>query len=482
MRSRFPVEVPRSLDGLGSGAVRALVLMLVPFLPPASLRAAEGARTEVTGRLETAGGIQVLYLWGSPHERGFAHGYLLAEQIIEEAEEGFAAILGRDAAAYASRILPLVAVGFSFSDSEMAELKGLLEGIAKRLPDKKVEALGRPMNLGDIKVINTYGDWYALGCSSAAVWGKLTPDGKPAVVRNFDFMPFASISRWQHLRVVAPGPGRKKRGWVGVSLPGTIGCVTAMSQEGVFVAIHDVWVQPAAKDYIEGNVPRLLALRRILEDVPADDAVEKAVEMCRSWSTLFGNNFIVATPDTGAGLPVGIIEYDTREDLEGGATLRGPVSPAGETAKTREAGTVGKGRKAGDMQLEYVACSNGHRRRGKDSCDRYDALISCCRERRDAPFDLAALVDLVSRAALPSRGKPVEDADVGTLHQVLGLTGERRLWVRFLESREKNIRDAKWVEFEVDALLSRMSGAAQAGGKAGPGAPGSTLWPRTGGQ
>jgi hypothetical protein len=438
MRSRFDLD--RAV---------VLALLIVALLSPGSLNPAqapdEGTSSEITGRLEDSHGIPILYLWGSPRERGFAHGWLLAEQIYEEAEEAFSMILGGNAEAYSSVLLPLVSAGFSFSNAEAAELEGLLEGIEQRLPGRKIEALGRPMILGDIKAINTYGDWYALGCSSAAVWGKLTVDQKPAVVRNFDFMPLGSLAGSQHLRVVAPGPRETRRGWVGISFPGSIGCVTAMSQEGVFASIHDVWVKPTAKDYIQRNVPRLIALRRIVEGVPAAGAVEKATELCRSWSTLFGNNFLVATPDTAAGLPAGVIEYDTREDRERGATLRAPDASASETP------------------LSFVACSNGHRRRGTDSCNRYDSLVRGCRERQADPFDLPALVELVSSAAVPAPGKPVNGAFVGTLHQLVGFTGERRLWVRLLESREENIRDAKGLEVDVEALLAKIPGASQVG-------------------
>ncbi len=400
------------------------------------LRAAENAAPQITGKVETVGGIQVLSLWGTPRERGFAHGWLLAEQVFEMAEEGLTPILAKGGQAMV-QLGSLVAAGFSFSSVETEELEGLVEGIGKRLPGRKVAGLDRPPGLAELKLINTYGDWYELGCSSAAVWGKLTADGKPAVVRNFDFMPLRSIARWQHLRVVAPGRDGKARGWVGVGFPAAIGPVTAMNQEGVYIAIHDVWIKPSVKDYIQGNVPRLVALRRILEETAAPGAVEKAAGLCRSWNTLFGNNFMVATPDVSTGLAAGVIEYDTREDRERGATLRGTGA-------------------AGAPVLEYLACSNGHRARGTDSCGRYDSLIEACRERTGKPFDRAALEDLVSRAAVPSGGRPVEDAGVATLHQAVALTGERTMRVRILTGRDKNIRDMKWVEFRTDALLAGL--------------------------
>lgn len=431
MRIRIRTSIVFAVPGLVHFLVFAIAIV------PIRLDGGEGAAPEITGKLEKVEGASVLRLWGSPRERGFAHGWLLAEQIVEEAEEGFSTAFSGRAEAYEKYLLPLLTAGFSFSVDETAEMEGMVDGIGKRLPERKVKPFGRLLNLADIKLINTYGDWYCLSCSSAAVWGKFTADGKPAAVRNFDFMPLASITRWQHVRAVAPAGGGKARGWVGIAMPGSLGPVTAMNEEGVFTAIHDVWVRPSPKDYIQGNVPRLIALRRLLEELPARGAVEKAAELCRSWNTLFGNNFIVATPGAGPGLPAGILEYDTREEEERGVTLRGP-----------DAGASGE-------PLEYLVCSNGHRRRGKDSCGRYDSLVACCRGK-SGRFDIAALEDLARSAAVPAAGKPVAGNGIGTLHQAVALTGERKLRVLLLESREKNIRDSRGIEFRVDDLLGAM--------------------------
>ena len=419
----------------------AFAIFLAAFLHLRTFALAEDvAAPAISGRLERVDGIAVLTLWGSPRERGFAHGWLLAEEVVRLAEEGFA-LLGQGAEATLSRLAPLMTAGFSFSADETAEMEGIADAVAKRLPGRKVKPLDRALTLVDLKIINTFGDWYALGCSSATAWGKLTPDGKPVAVRNWDFLLMRSLEAVQHVRVAAPAGDEKARGWVGVALPGCIAPVTAMNDEGVFAAINDVFVRPGVKDYIQPNVPRLIALRRILESVPASGAVEKAADLCRTWNTLFGNNFLIVTPSPAGGLPAGVLKYDTREDRERGVTLRGPDGGEGNAA------------------LEFLACSNGHRLRGKDSCWRYDALAKCCAERKE-PFDLDALRDLVSRAAVPARGAPVGKASLATAHQAIAFTGERRLWIRFLESREKNIRDAKGVDFRVDALLSRAKAPA----------------------
>jgi hypothetical protein len=405
-------------------------LLLLPFL---SVAGPEAPR-EVTGRLEVVQGLRVLRLWGEPESRGFAQGWLLAGSIVEGADTGFRMVRGRIGGRYEGQLRPLAAKGFSFSAAEEAELAGLLAGLRARLPEdeRRIESLGREMDLTDLKALNTFGDWYSLGCSSAAVWGGATPDGTPAVVRNFDFVAMDLVLEGQHLRVVAPHG--EEKGWVGMAHPGSAGAMTAMGSDGVFAAIHDVNVKPALPDYMQGNVPRLLAIKRIVAEVPAEGAVEAAAARCREWNTLYGNNFLVATPEPGEGLPAGVVEYDTRETEERGVALRGP----------------GEGR-------AFVVCSNHHRLRADGRCGRYDRLAAGCGAEREGAFDVPALFDLGSLAAVPGPEAAVAERAFGTLHQVVALTGTRKIFVR-VAGAQSNIRDVEPVEFDVAALLADAEG------------------------
>lgn len=422
------------------------LLLLLLSLPFAAATAAAPAPTapatpEITGSLETVSGIPVLRLWGTPHDRGFAQGYLLAKEIVTGTDRGLSGFLRDRMDAYAQKILPVAGMGFRFSDAEIAEMEGIVEGIRARLPeeeDRVVGCLGRELALADVKVLNTFGDWYALGCSSVALWGEKTEDGTPAVVRNFDFLAFDLVAAHQHLRVVLPPPGdAETRGWVGVCHPGSVGALTAMSSEGVFAAIHDVPVLGGMKDVLQGNVPRLLAIRRLVEGLPAEGAVEKAVERCRSWNTLYGNNFLVATPEPGDGLPAGVLEYDTREDDDRGVDLRGPgENPEGQP-------------------LPFVLCSNHFRIRGNGTCPRYDRLLVGAGEAK-GPMSVDDLFALATLAAVPGPKGKISDRRFGTLHQVVALTGARKFWVRMAKS-DGNIRDSEPAEFDVTALLADLA-------------------------
>ncbi|MCU0726678.1 MAG: hypothetical protein MUE73_12970 [Planctomycetes bacterium] len=409
--------------------ITTLTVLVALFVAPGF--AEEPTPPKLCGELSATEGLPVLTLWGEPRERGFAHGYLLAGAIVKGADDGLAAVLRMRPGVYDEKLRPLMAMCFTFSAGERAELEGILAGIAARLPveERKVPALGREMDLTDLMAVNTYGDWYALGCSSAAVFGALSPDGKAAVVRNFDFVDLDLVGRSQHVRVVAPPSGAASgQGYVAVSFPGSIGAVTGLSGAGVFVAIHDVPVMPEMKDFVQPNVPRLVAVARLLAGLPAEGAVEKAAGLCRSWNTIFGNNFIVATPEPGDGAPAGVLEYDTREGTERGVSLRGPEEGA-----------------------SAVVCSNHHRRRGEGTCGRYDALLAGIAAAEGKAFDVPGLFLLGERSAVPAAGRRISDRSFGTLHQTVALCGRKRLYVRFAPSGG-NIRDATPTWFDASAL------------------------------
>lgn len=390
------------------------VLFLALVVPYAF---SEEEAPKITGKFYTKDGVKVLELWGTPRERGFAHGYLLATEIVTGAESGFQFVEKFNPGTIKSKVLPLAGVGFKFSEDETEEMLGILAGMKARLPAQmlNIPALGRALTLVDLKALNTFGDWYALGCSSAAVWGRKTVDGTAAVVRNFDFMGLPVIQKHQMLVVMAPGPEEKNaRGFIGITHPGSVGAITALSEEGVFAAIHDVMVRPQPKDFTQGNVPRLLAIRRMVREVPAKGAVEIAAQRCKAMNTLFGNNFMVATPVPGNGLPAGVIEYDTREELDRGAVLRGPSTTGQGTAR------------------DYLVCSNHHRLRADGQCSRYASLVSGI-TTHEKFTTVAELFDLADISAVPRDGSAINEGSFGTQHQVVALTGKKLLYVRLVE-------------------------------------------------
>ena len=158
----------------------------------------------------------MLRLHGTPREMGYAHGFLLAAEILE-GFESYIVYLAR-------RRRPEELRGPHRSQGAEGDgVPARARGRARRACSKEsaprsatsagVPALDRPIELIDLKVLNTYGDWYQFACSSFSAWGKLTPDGETITARNFDFFPTPILEKAQLLdRVLAFRPGAQALG------------------------------------------------------------------------------------------------------------------------------------------------------------------------------------------------------------------------------------------------------------------------------
>ncbi len=439
----------------------------LPKVPQAgATKSAEPSKSKtgsvaVTGRYEVVDGQRVLTLWGGPRERGFAQGYLLAAQIVAGVEKDFGRIMNaRFKQLYDTLLTKMVVPRFHFTKRETAELEGLMKGLEARLPAAKrtISALGRPFALVDLKALNTFGDWYGLGCSSLAAWGKLTIDGETLVGRNFDFPAFDLVLKHQY--VVVRAPEKDYLGEVGVSYPGCIGTITGMNTRGVFVAIHDVHVKPTLDKALRPNVPRLLAVRRLLEKTRGADACRQARDLARSWPTLYGNNLMVVASERGQGMPrAAVLEYDGRTDVDKGCTMR--VGDKGEAAAGDDAAGA-----AADVVC--LACTNHHRCR--EPILQHPPLFPLWRykklyriagdERSEKPLDVAGMFAWIARAAFP-RGDRVQESATsmygearhhGTLHEVVAEPEAGRLHVK-LGVVGKHIRDVTPRTYDVRALV-----------------------------
>jgi hypothetical protein len=426
-----------------------LLLLLIAFAVPAVRAEPAAIETTITGRFVEEDGQPVLELWGTPRERGYAQGHLLGDRIMSGLSADFGIVFQGRAALYET-MRRMFVPKFAYSADERAELEGMLEGLRARLPadERRIESLGREIDLIDLQALNAFGDLYAFACSSIALWGESTEDGTPAVVRNFDFPGFELVLAHHHVVISRAGEGR--RGWVGVGFPGAIGVTTGMSSDGVFAAIHDVPARSTPFTALRPNVPRLVAIRRLLETVPAENAIEVATGALRSWPTLYGNNILVAAPDPGEGRPVAaVFEYDHRADEESGVTVRTADGESG--------------------LLSGIACTNAYHERPAEAgmrrgeCWRYERLHDVISRGAPAePLSIAELFRIGSSVALPREGtaqQPMSSpsagrARFGTLHQVVGLTGPRTMHVK-LGRAGANVRDVPSRTYDVRARARR---------------------------
>jgi hypothetical protein len=296
--------------------------------------------------LREVDGVRVLHLDGTQFERGVTEGELLGREIVTVFRE-FAVAPGRlpGAAAWDRLILPLVAARAEIPPHLREQAEGIVAGIRRSDPAAlHVPELGRELTVDDLLATSMLIDLGGFGCSSLAVYGERVEGGGPLVGRNLDYpVPPAMLERTM---LIVHAPDGPRRGFTSIGWPGMVGIVTAISDAGVSVAIHDV----EARARLSGRVtPRMLALREIVEQSP--DSPETAAAALRAHEFAFGGNAMVAwRGGAGAAPGAAVLEFDPGLERDEGVTAR----------------------IASDQSL---VCTNHHRARAQpEPCWRFDAI------------------------------------------------------------------------------------------------------------
>jgi hypothetical protein len=227
----------------GSAPAYPSALLAQGPLAPSEVRHEGFAVPPTGGRLERIDGTLVLHLDGTLAERGFAEGYLCAEELLECFHEfALGHAVGGRAPAWDLLLLPLVRSRFEFPEDTRAWARAVATGVhaarAERGATALLVPLKRELTADDVLACAALPDIAGFMCSSFAVWGDATADGDVLVGRNLDYPSTPALERHSMVHVHAPLDGRAA--WIGVGWPGTPGCLTGLSERGVFVAIHDV--------------------------------------------------------------------------------------------------------------------------------------------------------------------------------------------------------------------------------------------------
>ena len=200
------------------------------------------APASLSGNLRVQRGCSVLELWGGPRERGYAHGWLLAQQIVDFLEAYILEDNVQSVQYYENTLIPtlegdrvyLLQPEFLLEAEAMAEAihaAGAISGL-----------LSRPLHAYDIVAISTYGH-PTDACTQFAFWGAATEGsdvaGGTVVGRNMDGECDVRKVTVSHLIVFARHAPAEARTGVGrrmvsVMWPGWIGTNSGMNEDGLY--------------------------------------------------------------------------------------------------------------------------------------------------------------------------------------------------------------------------------------------------------
>ncbi len=262
-------------------------------------------------------GYPVLHLKGKPEELGFAHGYLIAPQIVDFFQFFILEDQVRSATRYREKIYPMLKERFSVTPDHQKELKAVIKGMKKRGTDIFIEPLEREMDWIDILAINAYGEFWMdrLACTQGVFWGKMTEEselkGGLITGRNMDGECDIRKSTVMHFLIFAFEPEGKKR-WISFKWPGYIGTYTGINEDGIYCMLNYGSRKTGPKT--TGHTPVTFIQRAILEEVSPDNMIEDSQKIFERFRCSGGGScgapavIFLASPYVGQEHPAVVYE------------------------------------------------------------------------------------------------------------------------------------------------------------------------------
>ncbi|MGB0715956.1 MAG: C45 family autoproteolytic acyltransferase/hydrolase [Phycisphaerae bacterium] len=231
----------------------------------------------IQGKVGKIGDTEVVTVWGSPSQMGEAHGYLLADRILEVASARLK-MMSQQAEAPYDRLAAALLQRVEISPRIREELGGMLRGVERRLGKPgRVESLQRSLTLDDLIILNSGDMIRGLACSGFTVWGERAGDAGVLTARNFDYAvrEIQSLGEW--IILVRRPTGKKQVATV--SFPSYLGAFTGWNEDGVCTFMHD---GSGGRDQtIKKSIPLALMLKDLLEDASAAEALSLAESQLR---------------------------------------------------------------------------------------------------------------------------------------------------------------------------------------------------------
>ncbi|MHB8873527.1 MAG: C45 family peptidase [Myxococcaceae bacterium] len=201
--------------------VRFLLFGFV-LVPAAGLAGGSVVQQSLNG---TRAGYTVMKVWGTPAEMGFSQGSLLAEDICNSVSD----VKTLAGAQYAALRGQIALTRWKPAEVE-EELAGMVDGIKSVRPAETIDVL-------DLKVVNTYGDW-AYACRSHSTWGSfVTAPTRTLSTRRLDFPSVGRLMQ-NHVLIARQPQGTGIR-WVNLASPGAVVSVTGVNEFGTLASLHD---------------------------------------------------------------------------------------------------------------------------------------------------------------------------------------------------------------------------------------------------
>ncbi len=288
------------------------------------------------GALRWIQGLPVLQLWGTAEERGFAHGYLAGEQIIDFLEFYIVEDSWRSAQRYQDIFVAFIENHVSAPPEFLRECDAVIEGMRSSKTDMYIQWLERDFNRTDLLAINAYIERRAAfalepasSCTQFAFWGTQTGgselNGGLIAARNMDGecdIRKVTVSHFLLYAVAPSEPGHKR--WFSAMWPGFVGTISGINEDGLYSMENAGGSGPGPVP--DGIVPCSRIQRTILETQGREASPESVLKTMETFTcseggiTAAGSIILWAVPYSGQDTPAFVYEGG-----RGGGAMRSPV-------------------------------------------------------------------------------------------------------------------------------------------------------------
>lgn len=240
-------------------------------------------------------GLWELYVEGDPLERGIATG-LLTQELMQQQEAVFLdkveeIVPSKGKQAFLRKFLAWFnrKMYLHIPEEYKAEIYGLSQFSSQKYNHIAPPYLRLLYLHGAHDIGHALQDLALVGCSSFAVWGDKTPDGKLLIGRNFDFYAGDDFAQEKIVAFVNPSEGYK---FMSVTWGGMIGVVSGMNDQGLTVTMN----AGKSKIPLVAKTPISIVTREILQYAAT---IEEAVEIAKTKEVFVSESIFIGSAADG---------------------------------------------------------------------------------------------------------------------------------------------------------------------------------------
>jgi hypothetical protein len=205
--------------------------------------------SEVNGLITEIENKRIITVWGTHYERGYAQGYLLADDFIEVFNGYLIGEMLHGQSNTYHMLRKMFEVNFTVDEKYQQEAKGFIKGIDDSDVSLFSKNLQRNIDATDVLICNTIPDLstaakkhfsqdYLGGCSSLTSWGEATANtdlnGSLVITRHLDWSS-SSILSSKSIMIIHNPIESDEQPWLSFGFPGMFAALSAINSSGVAV-------------------------------------------------------------------------------------------------------------------------------------------------------------------------------------------------------------------------------------------------------